>query len=130
MSVAPRIHQKLTARFFGPFKIVDRIGPVAYKLELSVSSKVHPVFHVSLLKKAVMSNAVEQNFPPELEINTADMLFPIAILAERMVGSHNDSVLQWLIQWKDRSMDEATWEDASVIKRPISKCKSWGQDFN
>ena len=44
------------------------------------------------------------------------MLFPVAILAERTIGLHSDSVLQWLIQWKNRSMDEATWEDALVIK--------------
>lgn len=55
-SVAPRANQKLSFKFFGPFKIIERVGPVAYKLSLPISSAVHPVFHVSQLKKAVSSN--------------------------------------------------------------------------
>ena len=51
-SLAPCAHQKLSFRYFGPFKMVDKIGSVAYKLELPESSSVHPVLHVSLLKSA------------------------------------------------------------------------------
>ena len=64
----------------------------------------------------MVSTTVQQNLPPELEITSVDRLFPIAILAERTTKIHNESVLQWLIQWKDRSIEEATWEDALVIK--------------
>jgi len=42
---------KLTPRFIGPFKIIERIGKVAYKLELPDNIQIHPVVHVSRLRK-------------------------------------------------------------------------------
>jgi hypothetical protein len=41
---------KLATRFYGPFEILDKIGPVAYMLAFPTSMNVHNVFHVSLLK--------------------------------------------------------------------------------
>jgi hypothetical protein len=52
-SVADRSSQKLAFKFFGPYKVVERVGSIAYRPELLSSSSVHPVFHVSQLKKAV-----------------------------------------------------------------------------
>lgn len=51
-SLAPRSNQKLGFKYFGPFKISDKIGSVAYKLDLPPSSTIHLVFHVSLLRPA------------------------------------------------------------------------------
>ncbi|XP_052481267.1 uncharacterized protein LOC128035524 [Gossypium raimondii] len=44
------LHKGLVRRYEGSFKVVKRVGKVAYKLELPAKLKVHPVFHVSMLK--------------------------------------------------------------------------------
>ena len=48
--VAYRASQKLSPRFFVPYKILERIGKVAYRMELPPESAIHPMFHVSCLK--------------------------------------------------------------------------------
>ncbi|MCI43538.1 hypothetical protein A2U01_0064775, partial [Trifolium medium] len=49
-SAALRKNQKLSMKYFGPFKIIAKVGTVSYKLQLPSTARIHPVFHVSQLK--------------------------------------------------------------------------------
>lgn len=55
--LAKRVNQKLSPRYYRPYEITKKIGQVAYDLKLPEDIKIHPIFHVSLLKKVVAPNA-------------------------------------------------------------------------
>lgn len=54
-SLAPRVNQKLSFKFFGLFVVVKKIGTIAYQLDLPQHSLIHQIFDVSQLKKVVGS---------------------------------------------------------------------------
>ncbi|GAU48801.1 hypothetical protein TSUD_81500 [Trifolium subterraneum] len=114
-SVVKRINQKLSARFYGPFQIMARIGAVAYKLQLPEQSKIHPVFHVSLLKRAVGNYQVQGELPKELENNADDDIYPEKVLGSRVTLQNGVAIPQSLIQWKHKNADDVTWEDTAFI---------------
>ncbi|MCH80642.1 retrotransposon protein, partial [Trifolium medium] len=114
-SVVCRINAKLAARYYGPYPIVSRVGAVAYQLKLPAGSRVHPTFHVSLLKKAVGKYHEEEELP-ELDGEKGVSIEPEAVLARRVIQVHNEKVDQLLIQWKGQDIEEATWEDSIMIK--------------
>lgn len=115
-SVIKRIHQKLAARFYGPFQIIAKVGEVAYKLKLPDQSKIHPIFHVSLLKKAVGDFDVQEDLPKGLELAAEDDHSPERVLGSRVTVRAGVTVPQSLIQWKHKSVDDVTWEDDDVLR--------------
>ena len=52
-SLKAKGHQNFAPKFYGPYHIIQRIGEVAYKLVVPTQLKIHPIFHVSCLKKVV-----------------------------------------------------------------------------
>ncbi|GAU10042.1 hypothetical protein TSUD_272800 [Trifolium subterraneum] len=115
-TVAKRMCQKLAARFFGPFQIVARVGAVAYKLQLPPRSKIHHVFHISLLKRVIGDYQVQGELPKELEMTTDNDIYPEQVVGTRVVLQGGTQVHQSLIQWKIKSMEDVTWEDTEVIR--------------
>ncbi|MCH79300.1 RNA-directed DNA polymerase (Reverse transcriptase), partial [Trifolium medium] len=114
-SVVCRINAKLAARYYGPYPVVGRVGAVAYQLKLPAGSRVHPVFHVSLLKKAVGTYHEEEDLP-ELEGEQGVLIEPEEVLARRVVKIQNEDIEQVLIHWKGQGVEEATWEDVIMMK--------------
>ena len=106
-------HHKFEPKFFGPYQIVDKIGKVAYKLNLPSSATIHDVFHVSLLKQTAPPIGPVTDLPNVSHINDA---VPQAILDRKMVKRHNQAVTKWLIHWAGKSPADASWEFADVIK--------------
>ena len=75
-------HQ-LAPKFYGPYRILQNIGPVASKLELPPSSRIHPIFHVSYLKKVLGTNIKGQTILPELDNEGSIFLEPKDVLNKR-----------------------------------------------
>ncbi|CAM8891409.1 unnamed protein product [Rhodiola kirilowii] len=98
-SLKTRVPHKLSSRFYGPFHIVDRIGPVAYKLELPPKAAIHDVFHVSQLKLCT----TPPTKPPELPQYLLDLRKtkePKAILDRKIVKRCNAAATKILVKWK------------------------------
>ena len=74
---------KLSPKYYGPYKVLQNIGTMAYKFELPSSSRVHPIFHVSCLKKVIGENLPIQTILPELDDERKIILEPEAITETR-----------------------------------------------
>lgn len=109
-----RSSQKLSHRFYGPFQIESRIGAVAYRLTLPEGTKIHPVFHVSLLKPWKGSDSPVIGDLPPMRDNVVLKLHPEAVLQERV--NIRDNTKEILVRWSGLHADEATWESSEQIK--------------
>lgn len=123
---------KLAFKFYGPFKIIERIGKLAYKLELPVDSRIHDVFHVSQLKPYTPNYTpvfAELPEPPDL---AASDIEPEEILERRMVKRGNHPIVQLRIRWSSFPTS-TTWEDYDTLRLRFPASGIWqnapaGQD--
>jgi len=105
-TLAPRSNQKLSYKYYGPFEVISKICTVAYKLLFPSSTTVHPVFHVSQLKAAVLPGTI---VIPSLPSTTDISRVPEEILQIRIVPSPSGSTEQVLIRWSGWDEAMATW---------------------
>ena len=106
---------KLPPKYYGPYKVLQNIGTMAYKLELPASSRVHPVFHVSYLKKVIGENLPIQTIFPELDEEGKIILEPEAVIETRTRQPWNRSISEYLIKWRNLPTEDSTWEDENLI---------------
>jgi hypothetical protein len=108
---------KLAYKYFGPYVILEKIGSVAYKLELPNGCQVHLVFHVSHIKAFTLDHTPvysQLSTIPHLDI--ADVT-PLKILDRHLVKKGNEVVTQILVQWSSLPNSATTWEDYYVLKK-------------
>jgi hypothetical protein len=108
---------KLHSKYYGPFRILERIGKVAYKLLLPEGCQLHPVFHVSQLKKHLGPHVVPTPDLPLIDAKGNIKVAPVAILDRHMIPRNNEPIVQCLIHWQNLPASEATWEDAQFIRK-------------
>lgn len=126
-SVVSRPYPKLAYKFFGPFEILERVGKVAYKLQLPDGSLVHPVFHISQLKEHRPDYTPVFSELPNLPTLDLKDTVPERILDRRMVKKGNAAITQVLIKWTQLPEESATWEDWEVLKVRFPNVLTWGQ---
>lgn len=92
----------------GPFKIIEKIGKAAYRLQLPDTMKIHDVFHVSLLDPHVENKFASRTTPPPPPvIIDGETEFEVEeILDSRLYRNHG----QYLVKWIGYSDSDNTWE--------------------
>lgn len=64
-SLAKKRCEKLSSKFYGPYKVLEKIGEVAYRIDLSAEATIRNVFHISQLKKMMGNSHALQGHQPE-----------------------------------------------------------------
>jgi hypothetical protein len=123
-SLAPRANKNLAYKYFGPFTVLRKIGKAAYKLELPVTSLIHPVFHVSQFKRMT-----KEPITPSIELpgELSKLQVPEAVLNQRLSTRGVHLVQQVLVRWSNSPDTLATWEDLEPLKQRFPEAPAWGQ---
>lgn len=99
LSVANRPFPKLAKKYFGPYKVLERIGNVAYRLELPKGALIHNVFHLSQLKPFIVDYSLVYDSLPVTTDLEATETAPLAIMDRRLVKKGNTTVPQVKVTW-------------------------------
>ena len=101
-------------RWMGPYKVVEKVGKVAYCLALPVELKLHPVFHVSLLKP--MKKDQRLQLPPPRVLLNGDVVFSVyRTLDHRKTQKGRRNLTEFLIRWEGFDKTRESWEPEALI---------------
>jgi hypothetical protein len=105
----------LKPRFYGPYRVIRRVGDVEYELELTEGSKIHNKFHVSCLKKAVGQQInTSKELPPLDEEGQLELVLE-EVLEQRERRLRNRVINECLIRWRGLLVENTTWEGEHIL---------------
>ena len=117
-------YSKLAYKFFGPFTVTERIGMLAYRLNLPPDNRIHPVFHVSMLRRVLNSGMPVETRLPHC---SDELAVPMAVLQSRWKQEKGKMREQVLIRWSNSNVLGDTWEDKAGLKERFLLAEAWGQ---
>ena len=109
--------ENLKPHFYGPYRVLRRIGEVAYEIELPKNSKIHNVFHVSQLKKALKKHIDPCGELPPLDNEEKLILEPKIILERRDQRLRNQTIPEYLVKWRNLPREDASWVGEEVLSQ-------------
>ncbi|CAA7021302.1 unnamed protein product [Microthlaspi erraticum] len=109
---------KLAVRFIGPYQVIGRVGEVAYRLDLPADMNLHPVFHVSMLRKHIRDpSAIEPERVEGLQPNLTYPEGPIRLGDRRVRKLKNREIPQIQVFWGRQNRQVITWEDEENFRK-------------
>ena len=122
---------KLSPRFIGLYEILERVGPVAYRLALPPElTKLHDAFHVSMLKRYRLDEShilLVQDVQVQSDYSYDEE--PKSILAREVKQLRNKLIPLVKVLWKHHGMEEATWELEVNMRAQYPQLFNSGNNF-
>lgn len=117
-SVTEGHYSKLAKRFYGPFQVTKKIGTIAYQFNLLATSRIHPVFHYSLLKPYLTpTNQVDAPLElPNFAEDNQPIITPLTILDAKWENIDIGRKLLVLVQWQGLFPEDTSWEKWEDLK--------------
>jgi hypothetical protein len=111
--------RKLNPRYVKPFKILERVGPVAYRLALPPNlAGIHDVFHVSMLRKYVIDPSHVIKYEPlQLQEDLTYEEIPMKLLDRKVQELRTKSIPLVKVLWRNHEIEEASWELEDDIRK-------------
>ncbi|KAH7296362.1 hypothetical protein KP509_26G020800 [Ceratopteris richardii] len=126
---------KLDYQRFGPFTILAEINRVTFKLKLPSTMRIHPIFHVSMLKPYQTSSlrGERANPSPPIEIDDNEEFEVEHVLDSRISRGRLEYLVHWkgydrleyLVHWKGYDISDLTWEPAENLQRAFIKAREF-----
>ena len=110
---------KISLRFIGPYEVIEKVGPVPYRLALPPElEKIHNVFHVSMLRRyrSYPSHVVSLE-TIELRPDLTSKEEPVEILAREVKELWNNKIPLVKVLWRNHKTEEATWESEETMRQ-------------
>ena len=102
--------------FYGPFRVIEHIGPTTYRLKLPEDAHIHPIHHSSLLKPFRSPEPDNDQYCSTLPARYENDHLVITPLAILNTLNSADSKLEVLVQWQGLSPDDTTWENWDQLR--------------
>jgi hypothetical protein len=105
-------------------KIIEIINPVAYRLDLPPTMKIHPVFHVSLLQPVDPDFRVDVQPPPVIVDDTLE--YEVSSILDSRIRRNR---LEYLVHWKGYGPSERTWEPSANLANSKELVQAFHQQY-
>jgi hypothetical protein len=116
--------RKLAPKYLGPYTISAIISPTSYKLDLPSTLKIHPVFHISMLKPYQETDEFNRDVAPQPVYipETKEFEYEVEQILDKRIIRNKP---QYLIKWLGYPLHDATWEPSENLKNAPEKLKEF-----